>query len=250
MSATGVASAQSAPAGADGSYGANGHGPIDFGPNVKIFDPSMSTSEIQATVDAIAAQQVGNQFGPERYSLLFKPGTYGSADCSAELPGRLLHQRRRAWACHPMTSSSTDPSMSATSATQTAALPSNNFWRSLSNLKINVTNPDFGCYTGEFWAVSQAAPMRRVHVTGQTTLMDYCTGPSFASGGFIADSQFDGQIISGSQQQWMTRNSVLERLVERCLEPGVLRHHGCPGRVLPGGGVVWRAVHDGADTAR
>ena len=30
--------------------------------------------------------------------------------------------------------------------------------------------------------------MRRVHVNGQTTLMDYCTGPSFASGGFIADS--------------------------------------------------------------
>ena len=66
----------------------------------------------------------------------------------------------------------------------------NNFWRSLSNLTINVTTPNFGCYTGEFWAVSQAAPMRRVHVNGQTTLMDYCTGPSFASGGFIADSQF------------------------------------------------------------
>ena len=45
-----------------------------------------------------------------------------------------------------------------------------NFWRSLSNLTINVTNPTFGCHTGEFWAVSQAAPMRRVHVNGLTTL--------------------------------------------------------------------------------
>ncbi len=54
-----------------------------------------------------------------------------------------------------------------------------------------MTTPDFGCYSGEFWAVSQAAPMRRVHVNGQTTLMDYCTGPSFASGGFIADSLFE-----------------------------------------------------------
>ena len=53
----------------------------------------------------------------------------------------------------------------------------NNFWRSLSNLTINVTTPDFGCYSGEFWPVSQAAPMRRVHVNGQTTLMDYCTRP-------------------------------------------------------------------------
>ena len=54
-------------------------GDPDFGPNVKIFDPSMPTSEIQATVDAIAAQQVANQFGTQRYALLFKPGTYGSA---------------------------------------------------------------------------------------------------------------------------------------------------------------------------
>ena len=43
----------------------------DFGPNVKIFDPSMSTSAIKATVDAIAAQQLSNQFGTERYALLF-----------------------------------------------------------------------------------------------------------------------------------------------------------------------------------
>jgi hypothetical protein len=87
----------------------------------------------------------------------------------------------------------------------------NNFWRSLSNLTINVTTPDFGCYSGEFWAVSQASPMRRVHVNGQTTLMDYCTGPSFASGGFIADSQLSGgPVINGSQQQFLVRNSNLD----------------------------------------
>ena len=39
-----------------------------------IFDPSMPTSEIQATVDAIAAQQVSNEMGTKRYALLFKPG--------------------------------------------------------------------------------------------------------------------------------------------------------------------------------
>ena len=114
----------------------------------------------------------------------------------------------------------------------------NNFWRSMSNLTINVTNPDAGCYTGEFWAVSQAAPMRRVHVNGHTTLMDYCTGPSFASGGFIADSQFTGgTVINGSQQQWYTRNSDARRLVERRVEPGVLRRHRCPRRVLRHAGV-------------
>jgi len=86
-----------------------------------------------------------------------------------------------------------------------------NFWRSLSNLTINVTTPNFGCYSGEFWAVSQAAPMRRVHVNGFATLMDYCTPPSFASGGFIADSEFSGStIVNGSQQQWVVRNSQLD----------------------------------------
>src|SRR5437763_16153166 len=53
--------------------------PPDFGPNVKIFDASMPTSQIQSTVEAIAAQQVPNQFGTQRYALLFKPGTYGTA---------------------------------------------------------------------------------------------------------------------------------------------------------------------------
>ena len=53
--------------------------------------------------------------------------------------------------------------------------------------------------------------MRRVHVNGFTTLMDYCTGPSFASGGFIADSAFDGStVVNGSQQQWLVRNSALD----------------------------------------
>ena len=94
-----------------------------------------------------------------------------------------------------------------------------------------MTTPGFGCYSGEFWAVSQAAPMRRVHVNGLTTLMDYCTGPSFASGGFIADSAFDSStVINGSQQQWLVRNSSLDGWTQRRLEPGVL---GCRRRACP-----------------
>src|SRR5947199_3815404 len=50
----------------------------DSGPNVKIFDPSMSTAQIQSVVDAIHAQQVDSEFGTGRYALLFKPGTYGA----------------------------------------------------------------------------------------------------------------------------------------------------------------------------
>ncbi|MCU1313596.1 MAG: Adenylyl cyclase, partial [Acidobacteriaceae bacterium] len=35
----------------------------NFGPNVLVFDPSMSTAQIQSQVNAIATQQVSNQFG-------------------------------------------------------------------------------------------------------------------------------------------------------------------------------------------
>src|SRR5665647_1032314 len=54
-------------------------GQPDFGPNVKIFDPSMPVADIQAAVDAIRDKQVDNEMGTDRYALLFKPGTYGSA---------------------------------------------------------------------------------------------------------------------------------------------------------------------------
>jgi hypothetical protein len=78
----------------------------------------------------------------------------------------------------------------------------------LSNLTINVTGLS-GCRSsGDFWAVSQAAPMRRVNITGgNLTLMDYCTAePQYASGGFIADSE-TGFVINGSQQQFLVRDS-------------------------------------------
>jgi hypothetical protein len=85
-----------------------------------------------------------------------------------------------------------------------------NFWRSLSNLTINVAGKG-GCQFGEFWATSQAASMRRVHVNGFATLMDYCSPPSYASGGFIADSAFTGSVIvNGSQQQYLVRNSAVD----------------------------------------
>ncbi len=50
------------------------HSPPDFGPQVTIFNPSMPISEIQATVDAIYAQQVDAEMSTNRYALLFKPG--------------------------------------------------------------------------------------------------------------------------------------------------------------------------------
>ncbi|HXC63872.1 MAG TPA: glycosyl hydrolase family 18 protein, partial [bacterium] len=50
----------------------------NFGPNVIVFDPGMSSASIQSQIDGIYGAQAGNQFGGARYALLFKPGTYNN----------------------------------------------------------------------------------------------------------------------------------------------------------------------------
>jgi hypothetical protein len=206
--------------------------PPGLGPNVIVFDSSMPTSQIQATVNTIASKQVSNQFGTDRYALLFKPGTYGSSSDPLNFqvgyytsiaglgrsPGDVVingsvyvHNQCDGGFCTAL----------------------NNFWRSLSNLTINVTTPNFGCYNGEFWAVSQAAPMRRVDVNGFATLMDYCTQPSFASGGFIADSRFSDTIVNGSQQQWLARNSALGNWTNGVWNQVFSGVVGAPGECFP-----------------
>jgi hypothetical protein len=204
----------------------------DFGPNVKIFDPSMSTTEIKTAVDKIAAQQVSNQFGTERYALLFMPGTYGSAadplnfqvgyytDVAGlgAVPGDVA------------VNGTIDVYNQCFSDGCTALV---NFWRSLSNLTIDVAGKG-GCQFGEFWATSQAAPMRRVHVNGFATLMDYCSPPSYASGGFIADSQFSGSVVvNGSQQQYLVRNSDVDLWTNAVWNQVFTGVEGAPAQSFP-----------------
>ena len=182
----------------------------DFGSNVVVFDPSMPTSQIQATVDSITAQQVDNEMGAQRYALLFEPGTYGS------VANPLIIQVGYYTEVAGLGASPADVVINGHVDVYNRCLAPdncialNNFWRSVSNLTINV-NGLSGCRSsGDFWAVSQAAPMRRVNITGgNLTLMDYCTaGPQYASGGFIADSQ-TGFVINGSQQQFLVRDSSI-----------------------------------------
>jgi hypothetical protein len=183
----------------------------DFGPNVKIFDPSTPMSEIKSAVDAISNQQVSNEFGTERYALLFKPGSYGTPD------EPLNFQVGYYTDVAGLGSSPNDVTVNGTIDSYNQCFgPGNctalvNFWRSVSNLTIDVAGKNGTCQSGEFWATSQAAPMRRVHVNGFATLMDYCSQPSYASGGFIADSQFSGNVVvNGSQQQYLVRNSDID----------------------------------------
>jgi hypothetical protein len=194
----------------------------DFGPNVTIFDPSMDTSDIEATINALWVQQRDAEMGSDRYSLLFMPGEYGTdanplqiavgyytevaglgaSPEDVQINGK-VEVFNRCFDAAGNPAQEGDPDV-----VQCFAL--NNFWRSISNLTINVNGAgQGGCEaSSNFWAVSQAASMRRVQVNGgNLSLMDYCgPGPQFASGGFIADSKA-GVLINGSQQQWITRNS-------------------------------------------
>ena len=177
-----------------------------FGPNVCVFTPSMSQADIQAEVNAIYAQQVDNEMGTARYALLFEPGTYGSQNNPLDIPVGYYTE---------VDGLGQDPSgvvinggVTATGKNGSGALDT--FWRSVSNLTIHVVPTADACHTGnEMWAVSQAAPMRRVDVKDFTTFMPYCETPNFASGGFVADSELEGGALNGSQQQFYVRNSDL-----------------------------------------
>lgn len=165
----------------------------DFGPNVLIFDPGMPSSQIQTALDAISTE---TEFGVGRHAVLFKPGIYAvdaqvgyytSVAGLGRLPDDVVINGGLRVEGRINSDNTTDSALT-------------NFWRSIENLSIT---PAGGTTR---WAVSQAAPMRRVHIRGGLALMPAWWG--YSSGGYIADSVIDGQVQSGSQQQWYSRDSV------------------------------------------
>lgn len=162
----------------------------NLGPNVLVFDPSMPASAIQSQIDKVYAIEQHSEFGPVRYALLFTPGKYrvnvpvgfytqvlglGATPDSVEIDGDVHAD---------------------------ASLPHNNatctFWRAAEGFSVN---PDGGAMQ---WAVSQAAPLRRMHIRGDLLLHQK---GGWASGGWMSDTLVDGTVASGTQQQWISRNS-------------------------------------------
>lgn len=176
----------------------------DLGPDVVVFSPDMPQADIQARADAIYAQQVDNEMGTQRYALLFMPGTYGSdAD---PLNIKVGYYTEVDGLGQDPSGVTINGGVTAVGRDGSGSL--NTFWRSVSNLTVHVVPTADACHTGnEMWAVSQAAPMRRVDVKEYTTFMPYCENPNYASGGFVADSRLQGGALNGSQQQFFVRNS-------------------------------------------
>ncbi len=112
----------------------------DLGPNVVVFSPSMSQASIQARLDSISAQQVPNQFGSQRYAILFEPGTYGSAT------DPLVFQVGYYTQVAGLGAKPGDVVINGAidvfnQCVNGACDGTNNFWRSVSNLTLNVNLP-------------------------------------------------------------------------------------------------------------
>jgi hypothetical protein len=199
-----------------------------FGPNVCVFSDTMTQAAIQADLNAIATQQVpvGSQFDSNRYSVFFEPGTYGSAADPLVFQVGYYTQVAGLGALPQDTAVNgvIDVLNNLCTAGTTDCNADDNFWRSLSNLTLNVhipsTTPAYappvvdssgaGCVnTNDFWAASQAAPIRRAIINGSVFFQDYCATHNFASGGFIADSQVSGTLFWLGNQQYIVRNSSI-----------------------------------------
>jgi len=163
----------------------------NFGPNTYVFDPSMSSASIQNTLNNVFNTQKVNQFGTQRYALLFKPGTYSvEANIGYYTSIQGLGQNPDDVTING------DVTVDAFDGTGNAT---QNFWRSAENMAIN---PSAG---NDRWAVAQAGPFRRMDVHGGLEL--YPASYGYASGGYIADTKVSGQVSSVSQQQWYSRDS-------------------------------------------
>jgi hypothetical protein len=168
-----------------------------LGPNVFVFDPTMPAGDIQKAATDIFKKMEASEFGPERVALLFKPGKY---DVTFNV-GFYTHVAG-------LGQSPDDVHINGGVNVPAEWMPNANatcnFWRTLENFAVtpsstkNVTRI----------AVSQAAPLRRLHVKGELHLFafDKSWNAGWASGGYLADSVIDGKVVPASQQQWLSRN--------------------------------------------
>jgi hypothetical protein len=162
----------------------------DLGPNVIIFSPTTPSATMQAKIDRVYAVQQHNEFGAQRNAFLFLPGDY-----HLDIPIGFYTEVAGL-------GSSPDDTHISGNVHADASLPHNNatctFWRDVENFAVTPTGGTMQ------WAVSQASPMRRLDIHGNLVLHQH---HGWASGGWMSDTLVDGNVDSGSQQQWIARNS-------------------------------------------
>jgi hypothetical protein len=161
----------------------------DFGPNVLIFDPSMPMQAIQKQIDAVYARLQHDEFSSQRKALLFLPGSY-SVNVPVGFYTEVMGLGASPDATRIAGNMHADANHKHNNATTT-------FWRAAEGISIAPTGGTMQ------WAVSQGISLRRMHVRGDLVLHQHF---GWASGGWMSDSLVDGNVGSGSQQQWIARN--------------------------------------------
>jgi len=162
----------------------------DLGPNVLVFNPSMAPSAMQREIDAIYTTQQHNEFGSQRNALLFLPGDY-KLDIPVGFYTEVIGLGASPDGVHITGNVHADASEPNNNATTT-------FWRGIEGFSISPTGGAMQ------WAVSQAAPLRRMHIRGDIVLHQHS---GWASGGWMSDALIDGKVDAGPQQQFISRNT-------------------------------------------
>ncbi|KPC52564.1 hypothetical protein WG78_11990 [Amantichitinum ursilacus] len=166
---------------------------VDLGANVIVVDPSANTTTLQAQLDALYAQQKTNEFGTQRYAILFKQGSYAlnvNVGYYTTVHGLGMTPDEV----------TINGSVQQKADTSTGLDPARSTWRGAENLAVAPTG---GIAR---WVAAPAAPWRRVHVKGS---LDLCGASCANSGsGYVGDSRIDNQMIAGPGQQWLSRNSL------------------------------------------
>ncbi len=191
-------------------------------------------------------------FSSEHWALLFKPGEY--KDCSFEV-GYYVQvaglgasakdvkftatNRTEKYASGPFVKAlnkqlpKTD---GGTIAYEYSGLALDTFWRAAENF-----------YTDSpvVWAVSQAAPLRRVYID---STLQFCEGGEFASGGVLANAHITGNSAQPwstnfiAQQQWFSRGVYFGKKIEGGAWNIVLS--GCSGSAPNGSRILVHRFDD------
>lgn len=168
-----------------------------FGTNTYIFSNTDCQEDIDRVEADVFAKQQYNQFGKERYAFLYKPGDYTSTNNVIEngYYTQILGLGKTPYDVK-LYNVKTPPALSDNNVTC-------NFWQGIENVTIKDVENNGDDFFDFQWAVSQAAPARRLNVE-RKAWFDWWYG--WASGGYFADTYFQKAAGSYSQQQYYYRN--------------------------------------------
>jgi len=187
--------------------------------NVMVFKPGDDVADIkrkiQPTEDPITHYKFDgkeewchnseNHFSTKRFALLFAPGEY--KDCQFEVgyyvqiaglgkvakgEGAVVFSGDKSGPFVPALNKDMPKTEGGSISDPNAGLCLDTFWRMAENFTADNTQ----------WAVSQAAPLRRVCVSKDLMFGD---GGAYSSGGFVANAEVGGECNYVANQQWLSR---------------------------------------------